>query len=96
MELGPSRANLLQQLTEHGLGIGETPLRIVFGLETDANDYRSPLSVGSFSWGGAFNTHYWADPEEHLVGLIYTNIYNTQHWNIGDRFKVLTYQAIER
>jgi CubicO group peptidase (beta-lactamase class C family) len=67
-----------------------------FGLETEANDYRSPLSIGSFSWGGAFNTHYWADPEERLIGLIYTNIYNTEHWNIGDRFRVLTYQAIAR
>jgi CubicO group peptidase (beta-lactamase class C family) len=67
-----------------------------FGLETEANDYQSPLSIGSFSWGGAFNTHYWADPEERLVGLIYTNMYNTEHWNIGERFRVLTYQAIVR
>jgi CubicO group peptidase (beta-lactamase class C family) len=67
-----------------------------FGLETEANDYQSPLSIGSFSWGGAFNTHYWADPEERLVALIYTNIYNTEHWNIGERFRVLTYQAIVR
>jgi CubicO group peptidase (beta-lactamase class C family) len=67
-----------------------------FGLETEDNDHRSPLSIGSFSWGGAFNTHYWADPEERLIGLIFTNIYNTEHWSIGDKFKVLTYQAIER
>ena len=66
------------------------------GLETEANDHRTPLTIGSFSWGGAFNTHYWADPEERLIGLIYTNIYNTEHWSIGDKFKVLTYQAIER
>jgi CubicO group peptidase (beta-lactamase class C family) len=66
-----------------------------FGLETPANDWRSPASLGSFSWGGAFNTHYWADPQENLIGLIYTNIYNTAHWNIGDLFQVLTYQAID-
>ena len=66
-----------------------------FGLETAANDWRSPVSVGTFSWGGAFNTHYWADPQENLIGLIYTNIYDTSHWNIGDIFQVLTYQAIE-
>jgi CubicO group peptidase (beta-lactamase class C family) len=73
--------------SEFGLG---------FGLETEANDYQSPLSIGSFSWGGAFNTHYWADPEERLIGLIYTNLYNTEHWNIGARFRALTYQAIVR
>jgi CubicO group peptidase (beta-lactamase class C family) len=66
-----------------------------FGLETAANDWRSPVSVGTFSWGGAFNTHYWADPQENLIGLIYTNIYDTSHWNIGDIFQVLTYRAIE-
>ena len=71
--------------TQFGLG---------FGLETSHNDYQSILSSGSFSWGGAFNTHYWADPKEKLVGLIFTNMYNSPYWNIGDKFKVLTYQAI--
>lgn len=65
-----------------------------FGLETDKNDYQSIVSLGSFSWGGAFNTHYWADPKEKLVGLIFTNMYASPVWNIGDKFKVLTYQAI--
>jgi CubicO group peptidase (beta-lactamase class C family) len=71
--------------TQFGLG---------FGLETDKNDYQSIFSLGSFSWGGAFNTHYWADPKEKLIGLIFTNMYNTPYWNIGDKYKVLTYQAI--
>lgn len=65
-----------------------------FGLETAANDHRSPLSLGSFSWGGAFNTHYWADPKERLIGLIYTNMYNSPYWSVGEKFKALTYQAI--
>ncbi|MDH4043833.1 MAG: beta-lactamase family protein [Gemmatimonadota bacterium] len=65
-----------------------------FGLETPANDYLSPASIGSFSWGGAFNTSYWADPTEDLIGVLYTNIYNTAHRNLGARFKVLVYQAI--
>lgn len=79
--------NQLQPPITNQFGLG-------FGLETDKNDYQSIVSIGSFSWGGAFNTHYWADPEEKLVGLIFTNMYNTPYWNIGDKFKVLTYQAI--
>lgn len=71
--------------TKYGLG---------FGLETIENDYQSINSLGTFSWGGAFNTHYWADPKEKLIGLIFTNIYNTPHWAIGDRYKTLVYQAI--
>jgi CubicO group peptidase (beta-lactamase class C family) len=70
------------------------PFGLGFGLETESNDYQSPCSIGTFSWGGAFNTHYWADPKEKLVGLIFTNIYQTQHWSIGDKFKVQTYQSL--
>ena len=72
---------------EHGLG---------FGLETSTNDYRSPKTMGSFSWGGAFNTSYWADPAEHLVALIYTNQVNPAVPSLGDRFTTLTYAAIVR
>lgn len=67
---------------------------LAFGLETQNNDHRSVHSIGTFSWGGAFNTQYWADPKERLIGLIYTNIYGTRHGQIGDRFKTLTYSAI--
>jgi CubicO group peptidase (beta-lactamase class C family) len=67
---------------------------LCFGLETEKNDYTSPASIGSFSWGGAFNTQYWADPKEKLVGLIYTNMYDSPGLNTGDRFKALVYQAI--
>lgn len=71
--------------TQFGLG---------FGLETASNDYLSVYSVGSFSWGGAFSTQYWADPKEKLVALIYTNMYNAPLRSLGDKFKIATYQAI--
>jgi len=65
-----------------------------FGLETDKNDQQSVLSLGSFSWGGAFNTHYWADPKEKLIGILFTNMYASPQWSIGDRYKVMVYQSI--
>jgi len=74
----------------------DTDVGLGFGLETEANDYRSPKSVGSFSWGGAFATTYWADPKEDLVALLYTNMYNTRTVNYADRFTTFTYAAIER
>jgi CubicO group peptidase (beta-lactamase class C family) len=68
---------------------------LAFGLETPDNDHRSPRSLGSFSWGGAFATTYWADPKEDLVGLLYTNMINSaQAWEMGQRFTTLTYAAI--
>lgn len=69
---------------KHGLG---------FGLETAENDGESPLSVGSFEWGGAFNTTYWADPREQLIGLVFTNTYGARA-ALGDPFKVLVYSAL--
>jgi CubicO group peptidase (beta-lactamase class C family) len=65
-----------------------------FGLETDMNDYRSIVSKGTFSWGGAFTTTYWADPQEKIVALLFTNIYNSDSSGIGEKFKTLTYQAV--
>ncbi len=64
-----------------------------FELETPETDHRSPVSVGSFSWGGAFNTTYWADPKEKLVGLIFTNT-SGGPVALGDPFKVLVYSAL--
>lgn len=65
-----------------------------FGLETAANDYQSPRTIGSFSWGGAFATTYWADPKEQLVAQIYTNMYRSPVGNLGARFTSLVYSAM--
>ena len=75
---------------------GSMPIQFGLGfeLETALNDYQDPSTIGSFSWGGAFNTTYWADPEEKLVALLYTQIYSSKHREIGNLFKTLTYQAI--
>ena len=58
-----------------------------------ANDFRAPLSVGSFSWSGAFKTYYWADPRERLIGLVYTNVYGGSAV-IDGPFKALVYGAL--
>jgi CubicO group peptidase (beta-lactamase class C family) len=78
--------NQIQEPITEQFGLG-------FGLETPKNDHVSVLSVGSFLWGGAFATNYWADPKEKLIGIIFTNIYYNQ-FNLDDKFKVLTYQSI--
>jgi CubicO group peptidase (beta-lactamase class C family) len=89
--LGPKTVEMMltDQLpslpAEHGLA---------FGLETPSNDHQSPRSVGSFNWGGAFNTMYWADPQEQLIGILYTNMYNTEFGALGTRFTALTYAAL--
>ncbi len=51
-------------------------------------------SEGVYSWGGAFNTSYWIDPQEQMFGVIMTQIRPTES-NITSRFKTLVYQALE-
>jgi CubicO group peptidase (beta-lactamase class C family) len=51
------------------------------------------LTRGSFEWGGAFTTTYWADPKERLIALIYTNVLGSTI-NLGEQFKVLVYSAL--
>jgi len=65
-----------------------------FALETAKNDYLLPFTTGTFGWGGAFNTHYWADPAEHITGLLFTQEYLSPYWRIGEEFKVAVYQAL--
>jgi len=67
-----------------------------FGLETPDNDHQSVRSLGSFSWGGAFATTYWADPKEGLIAQIYTNVYRSAAPQLSGRFTVLTYAAMTR
>lgn len=66
-----------------------------FALETAKNDYLSPLSIGSFGWGGAFNTHGWADPKEGIIALLFTQEYLSPYYSVGEEFQVAIYQAIE-
>lgn len=73
--------------TEVGLG---------FGLETASNDHVSPRTLGSFSWGGAFATSYWADPAEGLVAQIYTNMIRPSGPSLSARFNTLVYSAMVR
>jgi len=51
-------------------------------------------SEGAYSWGGAFNTSYWIDPEEGLIGVFMSQIRPTTS-DIGARFQTLVYQALE-
>ncbi len=67
-----------------------------FGLETASNDHLSPRTLGSFSWGGAFATSYWADPREGLVAQVYTNMIRTPGPSLAARFNTLVYSAMVR
>jgi CubicO group peptidase (beta-lactamase class C family) len=70
-----------------------TAFGLGFGLETPQNDYRSVLTAGTFSWGGAFATDYWADPKEGIIGQLYTSVFDLAV-PFANPFKVLVYSAL--
>src|SRR5688572_658274 len=53
------------------------------------------LSKGSFGWSGAFNTHFFIDPTEHIVGLFMTQIVGlATRGEIRDDFETAVMQSI--
>lgn len=51
-------------------------------------------SAGTFEWGGAFNTQYFADPKENLIGIILKQTLDadeTTNW----KFKQMVYSLFE-
>ncbi|MCL4119048.1 UNVERIFIED_CONTAM: hypothetical protein GTU68_034692 [Idotea baltica] len=52
-------------------------------------------SAGTFSWGGAFNTSYFADPEEQVIGVILKQTRGQSKDQTGWQFKQLIGQAID-
>ncbi|HTF31559.1 MAG TPA: serine hydrolase domain-containing protein [Flavitalea sp.] len=65
-----------------------------FGITTAGGSAKSPLNQGAFEWGGYFGTSYWADPKENIVALIMTQQVPNSHGDLGEKFKVLVYQAL--
>jgi CubicO group peptidase (beta-lactamase class C family) len=53
------------------------------------------LSKGSFGWSGAFNTHFFIDPAERIVGLFMTQIVGlSTRGEIRDDFETAVMQSI--
>ena len=74
----------------HGDGFGYG-----FGVLTERGLAADVASVGTFSWGGIFNTYYWVDPQKKLVGVIMTQLFPYDHLTLRSDFKQLVYDAID-
>ena len=70
-----------------GFGLG-------FGVLTNSAEAPDALSIGSYTWGGAYGTLYWADPVEDLIGLLMIQIRPYNHINIRPLFSNVVTQAV--
>ena len=71
----------------YGFGLG-------FGVLTNPAASLDALSPGSYTWGGAFGTLYWADPVEDLIGILLIQIRPYNHINIRPMFSNVVTQAV--
>ncbi len=92
--LSRSAVRLMTQNQIGEISNGSNKFGLGFGITTERGSARSPANEGTFDWGGMFATTYWVDPKDKVVGLFFQNAYPTAHGDIAERFKVLTYQAI--
>ena len=73
----------------------DTKMGLGFSISTEKSVANSPLSPGSFAWGGMFSSSYWIDPKEKIVAQLFLNEYPQSQGEIHDKFKVLVYQALK-
>lgn len=66
-----------------------------FEIITDESSAFTPVSPGTFDWGGMFSSAYWVDPKEKIVAQFFINIYPNHHGELIDKFRAMVYQAIE-
>ncbi len=70
--LSPTTVDLIMSNQTNDLfGEGNTYYGLAFGVVTDKGfSIGGRGSVGTFDWGGYFNTQYYADPELNIIGIL--------------------------
>jgi CubicO group peptidase (beta-lactamase class C family) len=89
--------NTVRMMTMNQIGdlsLGENKFGLGFAIVTEKGSSLSPNQVGTYSWGGAFSTIYWVDPQEKMVVLLYRQMWGAHAEEIEGSYKALVYQAL--
>jgi CubicO group peptidase (beta-lactamase class C family) len=73
----------------------DTVFSLAFSVVTESGEKKGGIgSAGTFDWGGYFNTQYFADPKEELIGIL---MKQTQGGNdeTGGKFRQLVGQLVD-
>jgi CubicO group peptidase (beta-lactamase class C family) len=95
------RPETVKQMTENQIGkltIGIGGLGDAFGygfgVFTPKMEGKTPVSPGTYSWGGIFYTYFWVDPQKELVGVMMTQVFPSEHLKLREGFVRLAYEAL--
>jgi CubicO group peptidase (beta-lactamase class C family) len=93
--LGKNTVRMMVTNQIDDINYGGNKFGLGFQLITEKTSGQTPAQVGTFSWGGAFATSYWVDPQEKIVMLFYRQLQARSRNDVVEKFRALTYQAIE-
>lgn len=69
---------------------------LAFGvLTSNGQDLGGEGSTGTFEWGGYFNTQYFADPEEQVIGILMKQTQGPVDDQTGWKFRQMIFTAID-
>jgi CubicO group peptidase (beta-lactamase class C family) len=89
--------NTVRMMTMNQIGDveyrGDDKFGLGFQIVSEKNG-NVPAQAGTFSWGGAYSTSYWVDPKEKIVMLFYRQLQRTTHGDVVEKFRALTYAAL--
>ncbi|WP_161887936.1 serine hydrolase domain-containing protein [Pontibacter russatus] len=69
---------------------------LAFGVQTqEGQDRGGSGSAGTFDWGGYFNTQYFADPKENIIGILMKQTQGTTSDDTGWKFRLLVGQSVD-
>lgn len=69
---------------------------LAFGVLTSKGQDKAGLgSMGTFEWGGYFNTSYFADPKENVIGIIFKQTQGPVNDETGWKFRQLVFQTVD-
>lgn len=83
-----------EQVARELWGNGDMHYGLAFGVVTEKGVARGGLgSAGTFDWGGYFNTQYFADPKEGIVGILMKQTQGGSD-DTGWKFRLLVGQSV--
>ncbi|MEL7533863.1 MAG: serine hydrolase domain-containing protein [Bacteroidota bacterium] len=80
--------------TQNILGGNGTSFCLGFALTTERKLASEHGSVGSFNWGGIFNTKYWIDPEEEMFMVAMTQMLPFYHQEFWQKLNTIIYSSV--
>ncbi|MCX6238553.1 MAG: serine hydrolase [Bacteroidia bacterium] len=89
-------ATILSNQTGTIYGGPEKFFGLAFSVITQSGEEKGGLSsAGTFEWGGYFNTQYFADPKEKIIGILMKQTQGNVNDNTSWKFRQLIGQSID-